>query len=113
MIDHRVRRYTGGVDRMLDDAQATGVLRGSPTGFTNAYLHTPDELAAEVVAAGLGLITVLGVEGPSWLLSAAELDACWVDDARWAGLLEAARRLESEPAVIGASAHMLAVARRP
>jgi hypothetical protein len=35
--------------------------------FTTAKFHRPDELAAEVQAAGLSVLSVVGVEGPGWL----------------------------------------------
>jgi hypothetical protein len=39
-----------------------------PGWFTTAYFHRPDDLAAEIVAAGLTLSTLVGVEGAAWLL---------------------------------------------
>src|SRR5262245_190946 len=34
-------------------------------GFTTAYLHRPEELHAELIAAGLRDVEVLGIEGPA------------------------------------------------
>jgi ubiquinone/menaquinone biosynthesis C-methylase UbiE len=79
--------------------------------FTTAYFHRPDELADEVVAAGLILSGVYGLEGPGWILP--DVSARMEDADRRAALLTVARRLEREPAVVGCSAHLLAVARRP
>ena len=79
--------------------------------FTTAYMHRPDELLAEVAAAGFADARVLGVEGPGWLLP--DFDAQWEDPVLRAGLVDVARALESEPSVLGASAHLLAIARRP
>ena len=89
---------------------ATGVHRnpsGNPDWFTTAYFHRPDELADEVAESGLALEALLGVEGPGWL-SASEVDPQAIPDE----VLFAARALEAEPSVIGASAHLLAIARR-
>jgi SAM-dependent methyltransferase len=79
-----------------------------PEWFTTAYFHRPDELADEVVASGLDLEQVLGVEGPGWLMGAATQSE-QVDE----NVLRVARELEAEPSVVGASMHLLAVARRP
>ena len=79
--------------------------------FTTAYFHRPEELGAEVVGAGLILDGMYGVEGPGWLLS--DLTARLADPRRRADLLQVARLLESEPAMIGVSAHLLVVARAP
>ena len=51
---------------------------------------------------------MLGIEGPGWLLT-----ALWDDSAFRPHVIEAARAVEREPALLGASAHLLAVARRP
>jgi ubiquinone/menaquinone biosynthesis C-methylase UbiE len=83
---------------------------GDPAYFTTAYFHRPEELAAECAAAGLVHEATLGVEGPAWLLT--DLDARLGDERRRAALLAALAALEAEPALIGASAHLLAVARR-
>ena len=79
--------------------------------FTTAYFHHPDELRAEVVAAGFTLEGLFGLEGPGWLLS--DLPERLADPPRLANLLQVARLLESEPAMLGVSAHLLAVARAP
>jgi len=76
--------------------------------FTTSYFHYPDELPGEVADAGLVLEAIFGVEGPGWLLW--EL---W-DDARGReNILRVARAVEREPTLIGASAHLLAIALRP
>ncbi len=79
--------------------------------FTTAYFHRPEELAAEVRAAGLELEGVFGLEGPGWILP--DVAERMADADRRAVLLTVARMLEAEPAVLGTSAHLLAVARRP
>jgi ubiquinone/menaquinone biosynthesis C-methylase UbiE len=79
--------------------------------FTTAYFHRPDELRAEVLGAGLILDGLYGLEGPGWLLS--DVTARLADPRRRADLLRVARLLESEPTVLGVSAHLLVVARTP
>jgi len=83
---------------------------GDPTYFTTAYFHRPEELAVECSEAGLAHEATLAVEGPAWLLP--DLDARLADARRRAALLAALDALETEPALLGASAHLLAVARR-
>ena len=82
----------------------------NPDWFTTAYFHRPDELSDEIRSSGFALDGVLAVEGPGgWL---ANLD-WWLDDAdRQELLMTAIRRVESEPSLLGASLHLLAVARR-
>ena len=78
--------------------------------FTTAYFHRPDELTREVAEAGLGVVGLYGIEGPGWILP--DFLDRWNDPERRDLLLQAARALESEPAVIGCSAHLLAVGRK-
>jgi ubiquinone/menaquinone biosynthesis C-methylase UbiE len=89
------------------EVMVTGVHQDNLYGFTNAYFHRPDELAAEMGAAGLTDITVYGVEGPT----AGALDAAGIDQTE--RLLPSAVRcaalLETDAAVINASPHFLAV----
>ena len=79
--------------------------------FTTAYFHRPEELADEVLAADLALTGVFGLEGPGWILP--DVPERMADLHRRAALLGVARMLETEPAVLGSSAHILAVAQRP
>lgn len=82
-----------------------------PEYFTTAYFHTPDELGAEIERAGFRLQGVFGLEGPVWLLS--DFEPRWRDEARRGRLLQVLRQVETEPSLLGVSAHLLAVAHRP
>ncbi len=110
LLDGLLRRYLGDprfwriVEQDLVDGQHRAPL-GDADLFTTAFFHHPDELAAEVEAAGLVLDAVFGVEGPGWLLT--DLDQSFDD------ILRVARAVELEPSVIGTSAHLLAVAHKP
>jgi SAM-dependent methyltransferase len=79
--------------------------------FTTAYFHRPDDLRAEVQGAGLELEGLYGLEGPGWFLP--DLADRWADLRRRADLLRLARQFEAQPSVLGVSAHLLAVARKP
>ena len=85
-------------------------LTGNPAYFTTAYLHRPEDVAAECVAAGLTHEATLAVEGAAWLLP--DLDAWLAEDGRRAALLGALGQLEAERTLLGVSAHLLVVARR-
>ncbi|WP_406126906.1 methyltransferase domain-containing protein [Streptomyces sp. NBC_00989] len=76
--------------------------------WTTAYLHDPDELAAEAAAAQCRVIALLAVEGPAKLLpDIAERIQHPVGRGQVMRLLE---RLEDLPTVLGTSEHVLAVA---
>jgi SAM-dependent methyltransferase len=83
---------------------------GDPRYFTTTYFHKPEELKEEAEEAGLRHEATLGVEGPGWLLQ--DFDRWWDDERRRERLLAVARALEAEPALLGVSAHLLAVARK-
>jgi SAM-dependent methyltransferase len=79
--------------------------------FTTAYFHRPEDLRSELLAANLQVDGLFGIEGPGWILP--DLAARLADSRRRANLLRVARLLQSEPSIIGSSAHLLAVARKP
>ena len=79
--------------------------------FTTAYLHRPDELRGEVSSAGFDVEGLYGIEGPGWILT--DVAERWKDPARREILLRVARAVESEPSVVGWSAHLMVVARKP
>jgi len=83
---------------------------GRPEWFTTAYLHRPEELLNEASEAGLSVEALVGIEGPGWILP--DLDFWLEDPRRRSTLLEAIRRVEAEPSLLGASAHILVVGRR-
>jgi SAM-dependent methyltransferase len=103
------RRFALIVEQDLKDGQ-----HRNPTDrldyFTTAYFHRPDELEDEVRAAGLVLKGVYGIEGPGWILP--DVPERMADAGRRAAMLEVARMLETVPAVVGTSAHLMAVAQR-
>jgi SAM-dependent methyltransferase len=80
-------------------------------GFTTAYLHRPEELSDELVAAGLADVSVYGVEGPA----GPALDAHGIEriDEFLPSAIACARIAERDPALIAASAHLLAFGRSP
>ena len=116
----------GITNRWLDDPDfaaivaadlATGVHR-NPTGrdewFTTAYFHRPDELAAEAGDAGLAVDAVVGIEGPAfWSVRRATGRAGELSDHDERHVVAAARAVENEPSLVGASPHLLLVAHRP
>jgi SAM-dependent methyltransferase len=82
-----------------------------PEWFTTAYFHRPEDIPREIGEAGLSFDTLVGVEGPGWVSD--DLDS-WLDDrSQCERLLRVLRRIESEPSLIGASAHILGVAHCP
>lgn len=81
-----------------------------PAYFTTAFLHRPEELKSEIEAIGFDLEGLFGIQGPAWLLQ--NLEEQWTDPNCRERLLNIARSLESEPSVIGVSAHIMAIARK-
>jgi ubiquinone/menaquinone biosynthesis C-methylase UbiE len=81
-----------------------------PQYFTTAYFHHPTELAEEVKEAGFRKVTVFAVEGFAWLLP--DFEKLWTDKNSRARLLSLIEATETEPSLIGVSAHLLCVGRR-
>lgn len=97
----------------VDESTVTGQHRNptaNPAWFTTAYFHHPDELLDEFADAGLEPVARCGIEGPGYWQP--DLDERLDDPIRRESVLRAARTLEAEPTLIGASSHLLAVGRR-
>jgi ubiquinone/menaquinone biosynthesis C-methylase UbiE len=98
------------VDRDLIDGQHRNPTN-HPGYFTTAFFHLPEELLAEVIEADLDDARVLAVESIGWAIPDLEQTLAANDTRdRLLGLL---RRIEGEPGLLGASPHLLVVARRP
>jgi ubiquinone/menaquinone biosynthesis C-methylase UbiE len=96
-------------DRTLQDG-----LHLNPEGkeyFTTSFFHHPNELRQEVVEAGFGLETLLGIEGVGWLLQ--NFDDMWEKQVKREWILHIVRVLESEETVLGVSSHLMAIGRKP
>jgi ubiquinone/menaquinone biosynthesis C-methylase UbiE len=78
--------------------------------FTDAFFHRPGELSREFLAAGFQVVAVNAIEGPGWL--ARDFHHLWNDPAQRERLLMAVRKVESEPSVLGASSHIMAIGRK-
>jgi ubiquinone/menaquinone biosynthesis C-methylase UbiE len=79
--------------------------------FTTAYFHRPAELRDEFSAAGLDTDGPLAVEGVAGL--APDLDALLADPMTRSRILDVVRATEREPALLGASGHLLIAGHKP
>ncbi len=97
------------VERDLKDGQ-----HRNPTNhaeyFTTAFFHHRDELRNEIREAGFKLKEVYAVEGPGWLVP--DFERVWNDPVLQTRLLRVVEATETEPTLIGQSAHILAVAHK-
>jgi hypothetical protein len=98
-----INQYAGLLDSLRHEFVDTGFGRVG-------YLHTTGQLADEAAVAGLHIEGMFGVEGPGCMVT--DLDERWLDVEQREAILDAARRVEAEPSLIGASHHMLVVATR-
>jgi hypothetical protein len=95
------------VERDLLDGQQRNP-NNRPHYFTTAFFHHPEEIKTEIEGAGLRHEKTLPVEGPFWIF--ADLENQWRDAGRRERLLKAIRSIENESSLVGASAHIIAVA---
>lgn len=97
------------VERDLRDGQHRNPTQ-HPSYFTTAFFHHPLELRGEFEDAGLVHEATFPVEGPGWLI--ADFEEQWRDPGRRRRIMDAIRRIEDEPTLLGASAHLLGVGHR-
>lgn len=81
-----------------------------PHYFTTAYFHHPEEFKREIEEANFLCEKVLPVESLGGLLQ--DFEMRWEDSAQRIRLLEVIRKVEDEPSLLGATQHLLAVARK-
>jgi SAM-dependent methyltransferase len=99
------------IREVVDIVERTGRLVPLFEGSFSGYCHRPEELRDEVLAAGLELVDLVGVEGIAFAL--ADLEERLASPAARAVVLEATRAVERIPELLGLSPHLLATARRP
>lgn len=97
------------LERDLEEGQHRNTT-GNPLYFTDAFFHRPEELAHEFVRAGFQVLELVAIEGPGWL--ARDFDRLWNDPRQRERVLAAVRKVEHEPSVLGASSHIMAIARK-
>jgi SAM-dependent methyltransferase len=83
---------------------------GNPLCFTDAFFHRPEELSAEFRTGDFQVVELLAIEGPGWL--SRDFDRLWSDPHQRERLLAAVRKVETEPSVLGASSHIMCIARK-
>jgi len=110
----RSRKYRSNPFRAIVNTDISSGRHRNPTGnadyFTTAYFHRPDELRAEIHDADFSEIKILGIEGPAW--GTAAFRSALADVAQRKPLLQMLAEIEHEPSIVGASAHLIAVARK-
>jgi ubiquinone/menaquinone biosynthesis C-methylase UbiE len=80
------------------------------TYFTDAYFHLPGELETEVVETGFECVSMVAVDGLAGMLQ--NFDYHWEDEVHREALLHLLRSIEGEPSILGASPHIMCVARK-
>lgn len=96
---------------LVDEVERTGILPPLFPGNFAGYLHTPRQLHDDVEAGGFEVLGVVAVEGPAAILP--DLDERMADGRDRGVLLDCVRAVEEVPELLGASPHLLAIARRP
>ncbi len=94
--------------KVLEEDFATGVHRKISENITFGYLHHPWELKKEIENSGFENVTIRAVEGPVWEKQV--IDALQKDSEGWEKLLALLEKIETEETILGASAHIMAVA---
>lgn len=79
--------------------------------FTTAFFHHPDELKAEIEETGFAHQDTFAVEGFGWLLQ--DFEDHWENEKRRERMLKFIRLTETEPSLLGMSAHLLGIAKKP
>jgi SAM-dependent methyltransferase len=97
-------------EQMVEESERTGLLEPMFHGSFCAVTHRPDDLRAEVEAAGLEVTDLVCVEGAAFLLD--DLAERMAEPGDWRRVLDTARALERVPELLGIGPHLLVTAAR-
>ena len=96
---------------LLDENLATGNHSpGDTPYFTTAFMHAPHALAAELTRAGFVDVKLIAIEGFAFAFDTFDIFA---DERRRDLVLKYIKQTESNPDLIGATGHFIAVGRKP
>lgn len=96
------------VDADLKDGQHRNPTE-NPYFFTTTFFHHPDELVDEFATGGFAVQQLLAIEGPGKLIP--HFEEHWNDPQQREWILNAIRKVEQEPHLLGLSTHILAIGR--
>jgi ubiquinone/menaquinone biosynthesis C-methylase UbiE len=94
--------------KVIEQDFACGIHRKISEEIPFAYLHHPKDLVKEIEKSGFQNITIRAVEGPVWEKQV--IEALQKDEKGWEKLLDLLEKIETEETIIGASAHIMAIA---
>lgn len=94
---------------LVEEVEETGILPPLFPGNFAGYLHEPRQFHDEVEAGGFEVLGIVAIEGPAAIL--ADVNERMADERHRKVLLDSLRALEEVPELLGASPHMLAIAR--
>ena len=100
-----------GFEKIMDQDLTNGNhfnTTGNPFYFTEAHFHSQVEIEEEFTLGGFANITIKAIEGFGWLVPG--FMNRWNDDAWREKLLHYIQQTESDPVMIGISAHVMTVA---
>lgn len=100
-------RWPGVIESMMSEIE-TGAMR---SGSVTLYTHRPEELRDEIANAGFSDVEILGITGS--FLGITDIGERLADPTSKEALLDAMRRVEADPGIVGISGKLMAVARRP
>ncbi len=103
--------WVAGIESTLVDGMHHGLRYGERNRFTTAYFHDPAEVAGELSGAGLTVSAVVAVEGVAAFIG--DLDRVLDDPESRDVLMRWIRTTETEPSLLGASAHLIGLATAP
>lgn len=109
LADRLYETHPEALDR-LPEAERTGDFPPLDAGSFTGFAHRPRQFAEEIRAAGLELLDLVNVEGPTALLT--DIDDRMSDPIDAAVVLDTARAVERVPELLGVGPHLLAIARR-
>jgi ubiquinone/menaquinone biosynthesis C-methylase UbiE len=84
--------------------------KSKPHYFTTAYFYHPNEIRRELEDSSFKVKDMLAIEGPAWITR--DFDKYWKNEKLRKNIISFVEKIESDPTIIGASAHMMAIGKK-
>ena len=81
-----------------------------PNYFTTSFFHHPKELENELKTSKFKVKSIMAIEGP--VLAKNEFNKIWENEDAQNNLLSFIEKIESDPFILGASAHIMAIGQK-
>jgi len=111
VVVKKLSKEDANIWQLWDVVERSGVFMPVTKESFSGYCHRPEDLRREAEDAGLEVVDLVSVEGLGFFMP--DVDKRWADVGLRNDLMEAARRIERVPELLGLGPHLMVTAVKP